>query len=365
MILIAPRRLCTILTAGLLAATLLAPGVAMAAPRTGSVPACLMHPLPLPAGGGLAWDAMFVDPAGRFIVGTGRRATDQGQEPVLVRWDGPRVTVLTRSPGLLVAVNRHGVLVGDSSTGAGNRPWRFRDGRVEWLPLPPNGIGGYVTAVNSRGDIVGFGGYLEYPVTLRWPVDRPDTVEVLEPGGLPVAILDDGTIVGEVPGEEDRSSHGPGARGPGARGAGARGAGGERGVAPPPIAWVRRPDGRVDRLTAPGAVKSTVRVARGNWAVGQVADTADGQYGQMVRWDLRTGVATPVRPGLIAMTGVNASGGLLSDSVVDHLDRRVPLRSVVSGPVNRVVAEAIADNGLVVGRAVGRQVSLPVRWSGC
>ncbi|MEU7956414.1 hypothetical protein [Micromonospora humida] len=354
MILIAPRRLCTILTAGLLAATLAAPGAAMAAPRTGSAPACMMHPLPLPPGASLAWDAMLVDPAGRFIVGTGRRATDQGQESLLLRWDGPRVTVLTGSPGLLVAVNRHGVLVGDSSTSAGNRPWRYRDGRVEWLPLPPNGIGGYVTAVNSRGDIVGYGGYLEEPVTLRWPVDRPDTVEVLEPGGIPVAILDDGTIVGEVPGEEDRSSHGPGARGAGGRG-----------VAPPPVAWVRRPDGRVDRLTAPGAVKSTVRAARGNWAVGQVADTADGQYEQMVRWDLRTGVATPVRPGLIAMTGVNATGSLLSYSEVDHLDRRVPLRSVVSDPVTRVVAEAIADNGLVVGRTAGPQVTFPVRWSGC
>ncbi|WP_194821372.1 hypothetical protein [Micromonospora sp. S-DT3-3-22] len=195
-------------------------------------------------------------------------------------------------------------------------------------------------------DIVGYGGYLEEPVTLRWPVDRPDTVEVLEPGGIPVAVLDDGTIVGEVPAEEDRSSHG----------AGARGAAG-RGVTPPPVAWVRRPDGRIDRLTAPGAVKSTVRAARGNWAIGQVADTADGEYRQMVRWDLRTGVATPVRPGLTAMTGVKAAGGLLSDSVVDHLDRRVPLRSAVSGPVTRVVPEAIADNGLVVGRAAGPQVS--------
>lgn len=354
MILIAPRRLCTILTVGLLAATLVAPGAAMAAPRTDSVPACMMHPLPLPAGASLAWDAMLVDPAGRFIVGTGRRATDQGQESLLLRWDGPRVTVLTRSPGLLVAVNRHGVLVGDSSTSTGNRPWRYRDGRVEWLPLPPNGIGGYVTAVNSRGDIVGYGGYLEEPVTLLWPVDRPDTVEVLEPGGIPVAVLDDGTIVGEVPAEEDRSS----------RDAGARAAAG-RGVAPPPVAWVRRPDGRIDRLTAPGAVKSTVRAARGTWAVGLVADTADGQYWRMVRWDLRTGVATPVRPGLIAMTGVNAAGSLLSDSMVDHLDRRVPLRSVVSDPVTRVIAEAIADNGLVVGRAAGLQVSFPVRWSGC
>ncbi|WFE62621.1 hypothetical protein [Micromonospora sp. WMMD714] len=354
MIRTAPRRLAAGLTAGLLAATLVAPGVAMAAPRTDSVPACLMRPLPLPPGGSLAWDAMFVDPAGRFIVGTGRRATDQGQESLLLRWDGPRVTVLTRSPGLLVAVNRHGVLIGDSSTSTGNRPWRYRDGRVEWLPLPPTGIGGYVTAVNSRGDIVGYGGYLEEPVTLRWPVDRPDTVEVLEPGGLPVAVLDDGTIVGEVPGEEDRSSNG----------AGVGGAGG-RGVAPPPVAWVRRPDGRVDRLTAPGAVKSTVSAARGNWAVGQVDDTADGQYEQMVRWDLRTGVATPVRPGLDYVTGVNAAGSLLAGPVVDHLDHRVPLRNATSDPVTRIATGAIADDGLVVGIAAGPEVSFPVRWSGC
>ncbi|MEU1889144.1 hypothetical protein [Micromonospora sp. WMMD987] len=354
MIPVAPRRVRVGLTAGLLAATLIAPGVAMAAPRTDSVPACLMRPLPLPAGGPLAWDAMFVDPAGRFTVGTGRRATDQGQESLLLRWDGPRVTVLTRSPGLLVAVNRHGVLIGDNSTASGNRPWRYRDGVVEWLPLPPDGIGGYVTAINSRGDIVGAGGLLEEPVTLLWPVDRPGTVEVIEPAGIPVAILDDGTIVGEVPAEEDRSSHD----------AGVRGAGGRQ-VAPPPVAWVRRPDGRVDRLTAPGAVKSTVRGARGNWAVGQVAGTADGEYRQMVRWDLRTGVATPVRPGLEYMTDVNAAGSLLAGPVVDHLDHRVPLRGATADPVTRVASGAIADNGLVVGIAAGPEVSFPVRWSGC
>ena len=233
MIRTAPRRLGAGLTAGLLAATLIAPGVATAAPRTDSVPACLLHPLPLPAGVRLARERMFTDPTGRFIVGTGVRTTDQGRESLLLRWDGPRVTVLTRAPGSLLAVNRQGVLIGEGPSEAGYPPWRFRDGRLEWLPRAPNGLGGYVGAINGRGDIVGFGGYLEYPEPLLWPADRPGTVERLEPTGYPVAILDDGTIVGVAPAEEDRSPGVAGVRRPARL----------EGV-PPPVAWAssRRAD---------------------------------------------------------------------------------------------------------------------------
>ncbi|MFI9641613.1 hypothetical protein ACIG87_16365 [Micromonospora sp. NPDC051925] len=352
---IVPRRLSAGLAAGLLAATLITPGVATAAPKPSSVPACLMQPLPLPAGVSLTGSPLYVDPTGRFIVNHAVRTTDQGRESLLLRWEGPRVTVLlTNPPGALVAVNRQGVLIGDNYNSTGNRPWRYRDGRLDSLPVAPNGISAYVTGINSRGDIVGFGGYLEEPVPLLWPVDRPGTVEVIEPGGIPVAILDDGTVVGAAPAGEDRSSHV----------AGVRRAGGREDV-PPPVAWVRRPDGRIDRLTAPGAVKSSVWAARGNWAVGEVADTANGQYDRMVRWDLRTGVATPVKPGLLGVAGVNSGGSLIAGSVVDHLDHRVPLRSVASDPVTGTVADAIADNGTVVGRATGLQLSLPMRWSGC
>lgn len=350
MIRTAPRRLGAGLTAGLLAATLIAPGVATAAPRTDSVPACLLHPLPLPAGVRLARERMFTDPTGRLIVGTGVRTTDQGRESLLLRWDGPRVTVLTRAPGSLLAVNRQGVLIGEGPSEAGYPPWRFRDGRLEWLPRAPNGLGGYVGAINGRGDIVGFGGYLEYPEPLLWPADRPGTVERLEPTGYPVAILDDGTIVGVAPAEEDRSPGVAGVRRPARR----------EGV-PPPVAWVRRPDGRIDRLTAAGADMSTVVAARGNWAVGYVGTTANGQFDRMMRWDLRTGVATPVKPGLVQLAGVDSGGSLLADATVDHFGRRVPLRGVAWDASTGLSADAIADNGTVVGSTPGR----PMRWSGC
>ena len=344
------RRLCAGLTVGLLTATLIAPGVATAGPRTDSVPACMMHPLPLPAGVSLARERMFTDPAGQVIVGTGSRTTDQGRESLLLRWDGPRVTVLTRSPGSLLAVNRQGVLIGEGPSEAGYPPWRYRDGQLEWLPRAPNGIGGYVMAINGRGDMVGFGGYLEYPEPLLWPADRPGTVERFEPTGYPVAIFDDGTIVGVAPAEEDRSPGVAGVRHPARR----------EGL-PPPVAWVRRPDGRIDRLTAAGADMSTVVAARGNWAVGYVGTTANGQFDRMVRWDLRTGVATPVKPGLSYLTGVDSSGSLLAGATVDHFGWRVPLRGVVLDPSAGLSADAIADNGTVVGSTPGR----PMRWSGC
>ena len=41
----------------------------------------------------------------------------------------------------------------------------------------------------------------------------------------------------------------------------------------------------------------------------------------MMRWDLRTGVATPVKPGLVQLAGVDSGGSLLADATVDHFGR--------------------------------------------
>ncbi|MFI6235513.1 hypothetical protein ACIBD9_18305 [Micromonospora sp. NPDC050784] len=332
------------LTAGALTATLGLPGVATAEPKRRPVPVCALRPLPLPAD--MNGRALAVDPTGRFIAGIGYRIDDDDTQPLLLLWAGtprrpgpgvwdePRLTVVTiEAPGQVENINRYGVAVGNAFVGNVYRPWRYRNGRLEWLPVLPTVSNTLALGINSRGDIVGHGAVEETETTLPllWPADRPGTVEVIDAPSYASAreILDDGTIIGT---------------------AGSFG-------------WVRHPDARTDRLTAPGAQWSGISAAQGTWAVGRIGTGSEGGDSTLVRWDLRTGVASAVNPALVSTQDVNSRGTVLGDRAVDHGDRLVALGGAIPG-VQDSFGWGIADNGLIVGSVNGSRLR-PARWINC
>ncbi|MGC4868704.1 hypothetical protein ACLQ3B_25080 [Micromonospora sp. DT53] len=332
------------LTAGALTATLGLPGVAMAEPKHRPVPVCALLPLPLPAD--MDGRALAVDPTGRFIAGIGYRVDDHDSQPLLLLWAGkprrpgpgvwgvPRLTVVTiGAPQQVENINRYGVAVGNAVVDNVYRPWRYRDGRLEWLPVLPTFSNTLALGINSRGDIVGQLAVeeTETSLPLLWPADRPGTVEVIDapPNASAREILDDGTIIGSA---------------------------GNSG-------WVRHPDARTDRLTAPGARWSGVYAAQGTWAVGRIGTGSEDEDSTLVRWDLRTGVASAVNPALVSTQDVNSRGTVLGDRAVDHGDRLVALGGAIPG-VQDPFGWGIADNGLVVGSINGPRLR-PARWINC
>jgi hypothetical protein len=328
------------LTVGVLVATLGLPGVATAGPQARTVSACTLRPLPLPAD--LNGDARAVDPTGRFIVGTGYRVDGEDRQPLLLLWatrpgvwNQPRLTVVEfQTEPQVYSINRFGVAIGTAYVGDVYRPWRYVQGRLEWLPVPPVVANVTAHSINARGDIVGAGAIeeTETSLPLLWPADRPGTVEVIDtpPGSGVVEIFDDGTIVG---------------------GTGVSG-------------WVRHPDGRTVRLTVPGARWAWVHAARGNWAIGRFGTGSEDEDSTGVRWDLRTGVATAVHPALGLPNDVNSQGAVLGTRAVDHGDRLVTLPGAIPD-VQSNFAEEIADDGLIVGGISSIARRLPVRWTDC
>ncbi|MFI9638991.1 hypothetical protein ACIG87_02830 [Micromonospora sp. NPDC051925] len=283
-----------------------------------------------------------VDPGDRFIAGTGTRITDGVWEPMLLLWQGSRVTAVS-TPLLqsVTAVNTAGVVIGDAVVGSSYRPWRYQDGQLTTLPVPETVSDGWPAGINARGDIVGRGSLktVDRQIALRWPADRPGTVETIGPAYATAdAILDDGTVVGTSAGPTDLSDS---------------------------AGWVLRPDGRISWLTVPGKPRAWAVAARGNWAAGGVDDTPEEGDGTPQRWDLRTGAATPVHPAVgWRINGVTPSGAVLGDAGVGHGDREwTPLSGPKPG-VSGLRAESIADNGTVVGWLLGDRVT-PARWTGC
>lgn len=327
------------LTAGVLVATLGLPGVATAGPQAPTVSACTLRPLPLPAD--LNGQARAVDPTGRFIAGPGYRIDGDDRQPLLLLWstrpgvwNQPRLTVLeVQAEPQVESINRYGVAIGTAYVGDVHRPWRYVQGRLEWLPVPPVVANVSVHSINARGDIVGTGAVeeTETALPLLWPADRPGTVEVIDApsNSGAVEIFDDGTIVG--------------------------------GTAV--FGWVRHPDGRTDRLAVSGARWAWVHAARGNWAVGRFGAGSEDEDSTGVRWDLRTGVATALHPSLVSPQDVNSQGTVLGDRIVDHGGRLVTLPGAVPG-VKIIIGWQIADDGLVVGYVNGSRL-LPARWTDC
>lgn len=332
------------LTAGVLTATLGLPGAATAEPKRRTVPVCALRPLPLPAD--MIGRATAVDPTGRFIAGIGYRFDGDDWQALLLLWAGtpqrpgpgvwnePRLTVVALGALQQVeTINRYGVSVGNAFVDNVYRPWRYRDGRLEWLPVLPTVSNTWALGINSRGDIVGQGAVeeTETSLPLLWPADRPGTVEVIDAPSNASAreILDDGTIIGS---------------------AGSSG-------------WVRHPDATTGLLTAPGARWSGVTAAQGNWAVGRIGTGSVDEDSILVRWDLRTGVASAVHPALVSTQDVNSRGTVLGDRAVDHGDRLVALGGAIPD-VQAPFAWEIADDGLVVGSVNGPRLR-PARWINC
>ncbi|MEU7917760.1 hypothetical protein ACGFIP_26330 [Micromonospora zamorensis] len=333
------RRMLAATATGLLAASLgvAVSGTATAAPGGTALRTCKISTLPYPADTYRA-DANAVDPTGRYVAGTALRRGEIDNQYLLLFWDGQRVTEV-EVPAMAepVDINADGVVIGNGSapgTGIG-QPWIYRDGKLEQLPvLPSTGI--VVSAINDAGDIVGYGSDIvdgEY-VGLRWPAARPGTVEVLDApvNAQPSGITDNGTIVGSAGPFGDWNG------------------------------WVRRPNGRIDALTIPGADWSLASAAAGRWAIGQawLDDTGSAR----VRWDLRNGSYTLLDPEMSALTDVNAKGVVVGD---DRVARGTTSRVLPGGGEGvGVGARSISDSGTIVGfRNVLADRLTPVRWTGC
>ncbi|OWV02644.1 hypothetical protein B5D80_25075 [Micromonospora wenchangensis] len=333
------HRLLAAAAVGLLTAVAALPGTAPAGPRRDGLRLCALHPLPLPAGV-THGRATAVDPTGRYVAGIGTRITDGVWEPVLLLWQGARVTAVdTALAEDVVGVNSAGVVIGNAYVTAMQRPWRYQDGRLTDLPVPGNVSGAWVAGINGRGDIVGHGAVeaTGSSIALRWPADRPGTVETIDtpPDGAALAVLDDGTVVGNARVSAGSSSY---------------------------AGWVRRPGGQVVRLTVPGRPNAWVLAARGGWAAGTTGDDPDGDRSP-VRWGLDTGKATVVDPAVEPVQDVTAGGVLLGLRAVWHADGVTPLPGAVAGFPD-VQARAVTDTGTAVGWTTTDRLT-PVRWTGC
>ncbi|MEV4761572.1 hypothetical protein AB0J89_02945 [Micromonospora chokoriensis] len=311
-------------------------GPASAAPGGAALRTCKISTLPYPTDTYRA-DANVIDPTGRYVAGTALRVGEVDNQYLLLFWDGQQVTEV-EVPGMAdpVDVNADGVVIGNGSapgTGIG-QPWIYRDGKLEQLPvLPSTGI--FVSAINDSGDIVGYGSDIvpgEF-VALRWPAARPGTVEVLKApaNALANGITDNGTIVGSAGPFGDWNS------------------------------WVRRPNGRIDALTFPGADWGTASAAAGRWAIGLVWLNDNSAK---VRWDLRNGSHTLLDQEIPALTDVNAKGVVVGG---DRVGRGATSRVLPGGGEGVAVgARSISDTGTIVGfRNVLADRVTPVRWTGC
>lgn len=333
----ARRRMLAGTAAGLLTASL---GVALsstatAAPARTTASACAISTLPYPTDTYRA-EADAIDPSGRFVVGSALRVLDTGNQYVLLFWDGQQLTE-TEMPGSNgvspVDVNESGIVIGNgwAENGMG-RPWTYRDGQFEQLPVLSSTYT-VVTAINSAGDIVGYGTDIvpgEYSA-LRWPAARPGTVEVLDAplNAQPVGVTANGTIVGYAGTIGDWTG------------------------------WVRRPNGKVKPLAVPGGGSTTVSAAAGRWAVGDV--WLDGSTPAKVRWDLRNGSYTFLDQE-VWPDDVNAKGVVIGGDRV----ARGGTSQVLPGGGTRINigARSIADTGDIVGFRNADRVT-PVRWTGC
>ncbi|MFG1914308.1 hypothetical protein [Micromonospora sp. NPDC048898] len=330
------RTLAGITTTGLLAASL---GVAVAtpataAPRPVALGTCKIGTLPYPADTYRA-DANTIDPTGRFVAGSALRKEGTDNQYLLLFWDGDRLTeVEAPSMATPADVNADGVVIGNgwSESGPG-QPWRYRDGKVEQLPVVPSSTGVSVIAINKAGDIVGSGTDVDTGefFALRWPATRPGTVEVLDApaNAQPMGITANGTIVGFAGEFASWTS------------------------------WVRRPNGRFDALTVPGAQTAQVSTAAGHWAIGNV--DLNGSWDK-VRWNLRDGSYTMLDQRLQWLGDVNAKGVVVGG---DRVARGATSRLLPGGGEGVAIgARSISDTGTIVGFRNAERVT-PVRWTGC
>jgi hypothetical protein len=324
-----------------------------AGPGSGTTGPCRVSPLEPPEGV-VPTGLTGMDPDGRYLTGDGVR----GDTQVSIRWDRgvPAILPVGAARSTSSGVNADGVVVGSAERADRTRfAWVYRDGSVDTLPSPagyPNFV--QPSGINAAGDIAGTA---EDPtfhdvVALRWPVDRPGTVEVLPTTTLfgtalrvqVAGVADDGSVVGTV-GDLDHAV---------------------------PYRWDPAGLGSVLALPA-GAASGWVAGVRGSSAYGGVTltgqdRTRDGVGAQHpVRWNLRTGqvefVADLQGGALIGNTG----GDVVIDgqSVLVRARRGIPLAGLTEGSVPRPFSVDEAG-GTVAGVDVGDPAQgsrrTPVVW---
>ncbi|AEV81552.1 hypothetical protein ACWT_0539 [Actinoplanes sp. SE50] len=309
---------------------------------------CTVRQLPIPDGAPAALVAG-ADRTGRYLVGRSYPKENEWQ-PVIWQ-DGAASTVPI--PGTfekqLADVNASGVAVGwGFSSKTTSLPYVFGNGQVTRLP----GVtGGQALAINDRGAIVGDDG--SRPVLWRSATAQPTRLPV-PPGTTHAQATDidqDGTVVGTI---DDRI----------------------------PYVWL--PDGTHHPLSLPDLdgepVEGRAFHISGGWVSG-VVNTRGAAAGlaaergeiRVVRWNLRTGAATPVtafdkRADAINaqgwQTGIAAGGGgavLVADGTT------LPLSGLAPAGDDRlaVIANAVSYDGRTVAGqaddAAGR--IQPVVWT--
>jgi len=269
------------------------------------------------------------DNTGRYLLGDSELPNSSIMRPVL--WTNGTAQFLDKDPGFASEafdVNSSGTVVGQTGGPNGSYPWAWTNGTYTEIEAPAGVLQPQVTAINNRGDMVGWGYSLAegHNVTMVWPAAGAPIVLDAKSDAIAVDISDQGVVVANV------------------NGVGA-------------YVW---PSWTSGGSALPGRQSGYTRVeeVRGGW-IGGSEELADGSK-VGVLWN--TGgkaVASRVRP----VTSVNADGDV----------------SLVPGPDGSTIVEAdgtehvlprltvidhLTDRGHAV-TAGGNDGFFAMAWSGC
>jgi hypothetical protein len=359
---------------------------------------CTAQRLQIPAG---ATESLVVDgdPTGRYLVGVARN--DVTGRAWTIRWDRGRMDIIDApvTEALNLAVNSHGVVVGDGMAGgatAGEHvAFVYRNGRFTTLRGLAGSANDVVTVadVNERGDVLGAditeqqgeqleGAYVPKQRLVVWQASGAIR-ELARPAGEGWAnattIDDDGTVVGYRLGPDvgRAVSFGPSSspipelpRRDTSPATDTRG-----------LVW--SVDGSVRELAAPAGYGpgTAATVLRAGLVLGWYQDPTKHWPEQVdtvpATWNLATGAVQPVRSGLSHVGGVNRHGwfvgsvrlgGAPSRPAVAYGDRVLELPAypeVVPG-LEGTSATTISDDGREIGGAfsVGPAAAITAtRWT--
>jgi hypothetical protein len=299
-----------------------------------------------------------MDPSGRYIVG--ELGAQQGRGVVLWTDGVPRI-LSTNEADEPTAVNSSGVVVGRRTNNKIAVPIKSVNGAFVTLPMPKGAVAATATAINTRGDIVGYAVFEPVSASgsvpalstgaakaVMWPAGAPQTPRLL-PGGMRMsqafAVDDDGTVAGGIDDGEQ------------------------------PYMW--HPDGRGEALAQPAdRPGGWIMGIRGDWAFGVVDYLKDSVLVPTVgrrmargllaygRWNLATGQVESLErftPSGLADDGTLVGYQSAIDGPVvwrDGTGRQLP--GLPGKPVGGVADRISADGRIVVGRLFEGQT--PVIW---
>ncbi|GAA5191178.1 hypothetical protein GCM10023322_47960 [Rugosimonospora acidiphila] len=329
---------------------------ALPAGDPGRLASCPARKLPLPTGvRSVLVNA--ADPTGRYVVGDTTEPDASGgrlpAHPIL--WDRGVPRLIAGASGSAVAVNSHGVVVGENTGTNTSLPiplsgsaWIFQNGKVSALAPPAGYTSAFVSGLNDGGDVVGYVSGKNSPLTVPvvWKAGGPARVLAV-PGSLDSVLLrgiaDDGTIVGDV----------------------------SRVGGNVVYTWDERGNARMLPAPAgyPGGDASTA--INGSWVAGYARKEPAGDQ-TAVRWNLLTGAVTAY-PGMAVFAQINAKGVAVAQVVgpdgkgheADLADggRVISLPAATKGTA--VAMSVNDDNSAVAGYFYvhGTEVGTPVVWS--